>query len=405
MHTLARRLAILAAVLPLAGATPNAMAQNDAAPDWIRSSERHEALLDIDFAGGSLADYYNGLAPMLLGLHRQMNVIVDPRASAVAMPAFTARSMAAEDALRIPGMLLPGVGVAETGANVVLSADGKPVPVAGTFVVSIDPQNAWTPKIDGGDANPRVTIEFPGGPLSDYLAALRRQAPDVNIVASERAGAARIAPITLRSAPIGAAVQAVDGRLQGGMLRVSQDRIDGQALYAIDLNAPSEQTKVWSLAEHLQAGMNADDLLSGVEAAVGAVGEGGAIRFHAPTAMLIVRGLPDQVDAAGQAVAQMLQVGDRQQDEMRHLRAMVTEAERGMPQLISRMRIAAKEVEVAQVRLQEVREAFEEELAPRSSVAEAELHVVTAEAELERVQSEVARVEAFLADARKRLDE
>lgn len=401
MHFCTRRLAILAAALPLAAA-PASFGQQAGQAEWIQQSDVYESLLDIEFPGGRLDAYYAGLSRQLIEHELPFNVVVSPQARFIEMPAFNARAMTAVDAIRMPGMLLSGVEVTNTPGGVIDDGEQR-IERRITFVVSVDMAGVYV--ADTPDARERVSIEFGGGTVAEYIAAVRRQAQGANIIVSERARDARVAAITLRDAPLAAAVQAIDRRLQGGSLHVTTDRIDGELVFAIDLAVPDEETAVWSLAEHLQAGMNADDLLSGVEAAVGAVGEGGAIRFHAPTAMLIVRGGPDQVSAADQAVSRMLEVGERSERSENDLRANLQAYEQRLVELQAEARIGAKRVEIAQMRVEEMREHVNNDVATEVQLAEAELEVIAADSELQQVLRSLDRIGEAIKRLEERLDD
>lgn len=289
-----------------------------------------------------------------------------------------------------------------------------------SLVVVVQPsfaQRADAPEEAPAPTGPTLfSLDFPGGTLRDFANAVRRANVQATLIVDEIAANFRLPALEMRQVDLetaGAIVEVIANPPEGrdGQVHVHSWGIAGSLETAVAIRGRymtegSRQTvHVWSLAEHLQAGMNADDLLSGVEAAVGAVGDGGAIRFHAPTAMLIVRGGPDQVSAADQAVGRMLEVGERSERSENNLRANLQAYQERLLELEAEARIGAKRVEIAQMRAEEVREQVDSGLASEVQFAEAELEVVAAEAELQQALRSIDRLGESIRSLRERLDD
>lgn len=263
------------------------------------------------------------------------------------------------------------------------------------------------------------SLEFEGGSLGAFSSAVLEVHDGATFVVDEIAASFTLPSMQLQQIDLVTAASLVEviasppeGRV--GQVHVHTWRVGETGRHTVAIRgrflpheqqASAEATKIWSLAEHLNSGMNADDLLAGAEAAIGAVGLGGALRFHPPTAMLIARGSPEQIDAVDQAVRQMQMFGSRSLSDEEQLRSQIAASEELLSQAMAQLRIAAKRVEVAQLGVESARESFADSGAlGREAVAEAELKVVEAQAELERIQSEVERRRRHLERMRARLD-
>lgn len=176
----------------------------------------------------------------------------------------------------------------------------------------------------GADAPPQafIDLDFPGGSLAEYVAAVRQAGGNANIVMMHEAQGIEIPAVQLKQVTIGAALGLVRGEFQPDdqtMLRIQLDEIgpwgaDEQPVYRISASvhrprrhAPTE-ARVWSVADLLAAEIKAEDILTAVETAVELLAkamEPAEIRFHEPTGLIIARGHPDQMRAIEEVIDQL----------------------------------------------------------------------------------------------------
>lgn len=182
----------------------------------------------------------------------------------------------------------------------------------------------------------RLNVDFPGGPVMAYVEMLRRQAPAgmANIVVSAAAARMPLAPIMLRDVTVANAVFAMrtaagsaEGELQVNPFGVRQGepiptrdtifqvdyypRLVMQTPRTVQQENPS-QMHVLSLRPVLNAGagtleVRAEPVLTAVQAAIELApgSEPAEMRFHAETALLMVRGSIAQLRAAEACVEEI----------------------------------------------------------------------------------------------------
>ena len=174
---------------------------------------------------------------------------------------------------------------------------------------------------------PRVSVQFPGGTLKDFVQAIRAVAADVNIVLPDRADKVPVPPITLRNALVMNALEAA---------AVVQDRDEYQMqvkafaagreqapVYAIRIEAPrstspvgpaggASNTRVLSLRTITEAPpalpadpslvMSAETVLTAVKAGLTVASLAPVLKYHAESGLLFVQGPV----TAGELVATIL---------------------------------------------------------------------------------------------------
>lgn len=202
----------------------------------------------------------------------------------------------------------------------------------------------WSPSVFGGEkpptsnptANPDIDallidLDFPGGTLGAFLDALRAVSGELNILGNspEAMTEVKLPPIRLRSVPVDPALRVIEGdyRIDDHSMHEIRidviDRVDnyGDKIYRIRHERRGRhgdpQVKVWSVADLIQAGMSAEDVLTAVESAVGLVAKkdtDSKIRFHESTSLMLATGSLDEVSAIGQVIAQLRESRHQAQD-------------------------------------------------------------------------------------------
>jgi hypothetical protein len=307
MHTLARRIAILAAVLPLAGAAPNAMGQN-AEPAAATQRDTAATLFSVDFPGGTVGE----LADAIRDANENATIVVSEDAASWSVPALQLRRIDLFSAARL-----------------IEQVASSPLP---------------TP--------------------DSRLSVAASRIPGTNDVA----------------------------------ISLSVGR-------AVSLEERKIGTRTWSVREHLNGGLPADDLLSAVQAMVETEPGDSTIRFHEPTALLIIRGSEAQLTLVSDGLEQLRAEVRQDQNRADTVLDDIAQIEDRLVEARGELRIAEKQVEVARASLKQMQDAVSEGVAPAVAVAEAELQVVRADAEFEVAARRVQRFTEALGRLRQRLDE
>ncbi|HYE62249.1 MAG TPA: hypothetical protein VD997_09650 [Phycisphaerales bacterium] len=229
----------------------------------------------------------------------------------------------------------------------------------------------------------RISIDFPGGRLREYIATLREatRPETVNVVAPESLLNMKVGEISLRDADVQSAVRCLEWAVEprGALLvnhigRNSFGVSDGRVQADPNAAKPAQlsQIQVLSLRDlteplpgdppNARFTVEPDVVITAVRTALQADGdaESAEMKFHADSGLLIVRGSIPQIQAASSVI-------DRMQNDMRSRRK------------------AMKDAMAGQVNLDEVR-------------AEAEKHAIRTrllEQNVVRASEEVAKLEAM----------
>jgi hypothetical protein len=218
------------------------------------------------------------------------------------------------------------MGVMGAGA---LGQAGEGVPARGAPTAAVQPAPSQPEAA-------RLNVDFPGGPVMAYVEMLRRQAPAgmANIVVSAAAARVPLAPIMLRDVTVATAVFAMRtaaGSAEGELhvnpfgVRHGEPIPARDTLYQVDYYPRPEmqtartarqesptQMHVLSLRPVLNAGagtveVRAEPVLTAVQAAIELApgSEPAEVRFHAETALLMVRGSAAQLRAAEACVEEI----------------------------------------------------------------------------------------------------
>ncbi|TVQ59841.1 MAG: hypothetical protein EA379_09745 [Phycisphaerales bacterium] len=163
----------------------------------------------------------------------------------------------------------------------------------------------------------RFDLDFPGGTVEEYVAAIRRAHPPANIVVLAGAGAWGLPPVRLQNVTVAASLDTIQQEVMhpdGGMslLTMRESRVLGgdEPVYTMSFNsmgrAPKVRTRVWTISSHIAAGITPSALLGAVEASLELDPSASTIRYHEPTALLIVRGTEDQLDVVEHVLVEVI---------------------------------------------------------------------------------------------------
>lgn len=293
-----------------------------------------------------------------------------------------------------------------------------------------------------------ISLDFPGGPIEEYVAAVKDAAAPrpVNVVIRGQTSGFTLEPVRLQDVSVSLALKMPEGSVEqrdGSIVsvRVLERHADaGEPVYLLDMQrvvhgaerpgASPAEVLVLSLNEITTAlpgdppevVVPAETVLTAVETAIGVAGGESAapeIRFHPESSLLIVAGSKEAARATSEVVrnifndvtqrrtrareiqkAQGLANPDSLEQQLADYRAEAQLAE-------LRTRSAARELEAATRRLEELRSTADMGVTSAGEIRSAEEEVYQIEAAvqeerimLERAQDRVHRTEQALERAR-----
>ncbi len=265
--------------------------------------------------------------------------------------------------------------------------------------------------VEQSTREPLVTVDFKGGTVQQYIAALRGAMgkDPVNAVVSESASKAELAAIVLSRVPLSAAMQAISaaaGSSQGNwsikVIPTESEPSGASLAYAIDFlsrgQRPNEDMVIetYSLARLIKPGKEngpgvpSSVVLSAVETGLRmqtADGKAPELKFHEDSGLLFVRGTVPDVRLVGSVVARMSDDADRESKAAaRHADA---ERERAMAVKEAELNIQMREIEL-QSAMQVLDET--EQLVKGGSAPAPELNAAKAAARKAQIRLEEAKL-------------
>lgn len=171
-----------------------------------------------------------------------------------------------------------------------------------------------------------LTLDFPGGNGAEYVAMLRKAAPDGNIVVLGDIDQIRIPAVRLHSVDLFSALKVLDslpetqdGRNVDVKIQTIQQRSNQEPVFAVTAQVyrmPQQprptmpQTTVISMADLLGENLKPADALMAIDTALGLIRseppvEPAQIKFHEQTGLLIARGTPEQVASIQEVIGQL----------------------------------------------------------------------------------------------------
>lgn len=277
-------------------------------PSWVRpSSPDDDELLEIDFPGGTLGEFYRGVGATP-SAKRLLPLVISEQADGVRFQPVRLSDVGVFTLYQLPPKLVGGVSFeALTGSK----KDGTSEIAA--YVVGVDPSIAARGPVAPA---PTFDLEFPGGTIAAYADAIRKTWPAANIVIMDGAGKETLPPVSFRSVSLDAATKTMEIRRRNADGTVTEVFVRGlgmggdgsQEVYKVEMEttAPNpmaaEVARVWSLAVPIANGTKVEDLLSAIEAALGVSDRPTTIKYHEATSLLIVRALPSQQDLVDEVI-------------------------------------------------------------------------------------------------------
>ncbi|MBL8747054.1 MAG: hypothetical protein JNK58_11955 [Phycisphaerae bacterium] len=207
--------------------------------------------------------------------------------------------------------------------------------------------------------DPRADVSFAGGTAQQYVDAIGKAFGAANAAVAPEAASIAVAPVQLKSVTRHDAMTLLQALASGRVAVMPR----GDTFMVLSDRSSEEQRletpiiRVWPL-EKVLARMKPEEALSAVQAALELAGEGAAVKFHADTSLLIIRGTGRQIDAVSQVVDRLENVaGYREgeaeradagktssglEEQVRALRAEVQELRENVNQALSHSRDSDK---------------------------------------------------------------
>ena len=271
---------------------------------------------------------------------------------------------------------------------------------------------------------PSLSIDFPGGTVTQYVEALKKSGKPVNVVTSERAAKQQLAPISLSQVNVGVAVYAIQAASTSasGQWRIEMIHTPGPRMaqwptpgdaYSVDFfpfgkRGEDVVVESYSLQRILRPdgkGEGADPkiVLTAIETGLHLQNEGGDqppdLKFHADSGLLFVRGSNADVKLVGSIVNRMSDDAGRrataaerrsQEDAMRNIATKEAQLE---------IQLREMEVQAAQQNMEQVKALASKGTAPATEVTRSELEFARAKFNLDRAKLGLERAQIMRLDA------
>lgn len=277
-----------------------------------------------------------------------------------------------------------------------------------------------------GDCGPmsEFDLDFPGGTLAQYVQVVQRAQPCANIVLTlddpKIAEEIRIPPMTLRRVTAYVAAQAAarttspreqywlhatpiedeTGFIRAVQIGVMHDPSKDQAL-----QLQGREPAVFSLAEPLALGRTPAALLGAIETALSVVKDEpeAVIKLHEPTGVLVALGSKRQLSIVGAVVGQLQESSQRLASRRQGLVNQIEKLEHDLREATANLDFYTKALRIAKEKL----ETLERSQADAKQLRDAQLELAEAERtyayaevekqryqqQLERLRTELARIE------------
>jgi len=172
-------------------------------------------------------------------------------------------------------------------------------------------------------AQQKISVEFQGGTIRDYVEVLKKQSALVNVVLEAQAEKIKMPPLSLRQVPTRAAIKLIQESASSGGYFIEVPEISKEVFVVRriirDSHMTSRSTSVLPVRELIEglaeeggkavARFKAETILTAIDAALEVDGstkeEKPTIRFHADSSLLIVNGTLSQIDLVKSVIHQM----------------------------------------------------------------------------------------------------
>ncbi|MEZ6243661.1 MAG: hypothetical protein R3B57_11535 [Phycisphaerales bacterium] len=267
-----------------------------------------------------------------------------------------------------------------------------------------------------------LDISFPGGTLQDFVEAIKAAVPEnvTNVLLRHEAATLEVPPMELRSVSTKTAFElAVPTRGQwtepqpdGSSIEYYRDLdvVGGDAMsapvFVVDAKqwthprepvmnkaSPEPRIDVFSVEKAVKDDADVKELLTAIDTAL-ALGESDSkaeVKFHPDSALLIVRGTPDQISTIDRVIERFRETGSARTNEHREKIAQVAELKANLIERRADMQRWEAQLELDAGEVDRLKQLAEKEIVSDKELHEAAMRLRMSEAE---VQAARARYDA-----------
>ena len=156
-----------------------------------------------------------------------------------------------------------------------------------------------------------ISLSFPGGTVTQYLASVQRVAGEINVIVAPEAQNVFVPAVTLKDVTVTSAINLINGRTRDEGTRSITINVEHMPTYAQGERKTFQilarvhgarhvsVARVWTVTNLLDNEIPSEAVLSAVEMALEVVGSETKldVRFHGDTGLLIASGDPYQLEA------------------------------------------------------------------------------------------------------------
>ncbi|MEQ9616998.1 MAG: hypothetical protein RLN60_03070 [Phycisphaerales bacterium] len=289
---LTERIAVAVAALTLTIAPSDALAQRGV--EWVVTSPGTAAeVYNIDWPGGSLDDFLDGL-----DASTPHSFIYPKGAEFIDLQPFSITRSFPAETLRVVQGLVPGFTYnAEGGDMVFWDGEGSEQNLTRpwTYVVSLTHDAIQEAQYERS----RFDLDFEGGTVAQYAAALQKAAGEQKIVVMPEAGEMKVSSVKLSNVTLGEV-----SRLLFEISSVNVLNLEGVIIIKPQQNSESIwrddssklESATWSIEEMVGPRLPAEQLLGAIDTALALADGKAKVRFHRETGMLIARGPREELN-------------------------------------------------------------------------------------------------------------
>ncbi|MCC6661352.1 MAG: hypothetical protein IT437_10750 [Phycisphaerales bacterium] len=256
---------------------------------------------------------------------------------------------------------------------------------------------------------PGISVEFPGGTVNEYVAALKKAAggTPVNAVVSEEAGVQVLPPISLRSVSPYVALSAIPAAAGFGtgnweVHPIAEPGAASVNTVSVDFLAQDRGGRgleVFSTQRLLSgdAAIAPDVLLTAVDTALQMEGGGKSradVMFHKDSGLLLVRGSPSQLNAVSQVISQLQDDATRRGKDTARTRQVSASQEAEIRKCQVRISLAEQRLQGISQQLAETEQMVKAGTTPIAELRSQQQQRAQAAAELEIAKIDLGRAQA-----------
>jgi type II secretory pathway component GspD/PulD (secretin) len=218
----------------------------------------------------------------------------------------------------------------------------------------------------------RISVNFPGGTIGEYVKALRAAWPGANIVVSADATHQPVPEVVLRDVPLSVAISVLEVQRENDqqlevvrVIPLGGSEADEATAFRVEFRQqqfrtpgePRREASAWSVADLVAGGYTSDEVLAAIQVGQSLFEQAATIKYHEPTNLLVALGSKDQLGLIARTLDQ-LRAGRPGDARIVEAKNELLRQQRWLQQIVEQM-------EPVQTRIVEVRRQLEADDAQR----------------------------------------